>query len=226
MEPFYDILHGEAAPSEAVESEPAASVDEHAPVDFAAEEPVAAEPVVAEPVAAAEDVMPSVELEERGVTPAEASPPVRMPTPAVAGEIFVTETMAELYLQQGHLDSALDIYRRLLAQRPDDASLVERVRNVEEQVFGPPAEPATHSGPTIREFLNALTAGKRTHASESNGASGSGSASGEGGSRHTLPGSIDAMFPHADASTVDSTAAAALGEAFGMEISTSICPPT
>ncbi|MGA8212382.1 MAG: tetratricopeptide repeat protein, partial [Candidatus Sulfotelmatobacter sp.] len=37
------------------------------------------------------------------------------------GYAFVTETMAQLYLQQGHRDEALKVYRQLLAQRPNDS---------------------------------------------------------------------------------------------------------
>ncbi len=44
---------------------------------------------------------------------------------------FVTETMAELYLQQGFRDEALDVYRQLLAQNPEDAGLAARVRHLE-----------------------------------------------------------------------------------------------
>jgi tetratricopeptide (TPR) repeat protein len=44
---------------------------------------------------------------------------------------FVTETMAELYLQQGFREEALDVYKQLLAQNPDDASLADRVRSLE-----------------------------------------------------------------------------------------------
>jgi hypothetical protein len=44
---------------------------------------------------------------------------------------FVTETMAELYLQQGFRDEALDVYRQLLAQDPGDTGLAERVRHLE-----------------------------------------------------------------------------------------------
>ena len=44
---------------------------------------------------------------------------------------FVTETMAELYLQQGFRDEALDVYRQLLAQNPEDTSLAERIRHLE-----------------------------------------------------------------------------------------------
>lgn len=44
---------------------------------------------------------------------------------------FVTETMAELYLQQGFREEALGVYRQLLAQNPADAGLAERVRHLE-----------------------------------------------------------------------------------------------
>ena len=73
---------------------------------------------------------------------------------------FVTETMAELYLQQGHLESALDIYQRLVEQRPDDEVLASRLRAVEDQLYGSSEAaddeaptPTAFAGPTIREFL-------------------------------------------------------------------------
>lgn len=44
---------------------------------------------------------------------------------------FVTETMAELYLQQGFHQEALEVYRQLSALDPGDASLTERVRHLE-----------------------------------------------------------------------------------------------
>jgi hypothetical protein len=46
-------------------------------------------------------------------------------------QAFVTETMAELYLQQGFRDEALHVYRLLSAQNPDDENLRERVRHLE-----------------------------------------------------------------------------------------------
>src|SRR5206468_1313112 len=51
-------------------------------------------------------------------------------------EVFVTETMATLYLEQGHLEAALDIYRKLVEQRPDDSALRDRHRDVEAQFYG------------------------------------------------------------------------------------------
>jgi tetratricopeptide (TPR) repeat protein len=44
---------------------------------------------------------------------------------------FVTETMAELYLQQGFRNEALAVYRELLARNPTDASLRDRIDQIE-----------------------------------------------------------------------------------------------
>lgn len=49
-------------------------------------------------------------------------------------EPMLTETMADLYLKQGFKSEAADGYRRLLAQRPDDATLRAKLAQVE----GPP----------------------------------------------------------------------------------------
>ena len=60
---------------------------------------------------------------------------------------FITETMAELYLQQGHREQALDIYRLLLAQRPADVSLLNRIARLEQPA---PAAPVER---TVRAFF-------------------------------------------------------------------------
>ena len=52
-------------------------------------------------------------------------------TPAEPAPPFVTETMAELYLQQGFKDEALDVYRQLSAAYPDDEKLKDRIRKLE-----------------------------------------------------------------------------------------------
>ncbi len=44
---------------------------------------------------------------------------------------FVTETMAELYLEQGFRDEALQVYRQLSAQSPNDDSLRQRIASIE-----------------------------------------------------------------------------------------------
>lgn len=45
-------------------------------------------------------------------------------------EPVLTETMAELYLKQGHQQDALRVYQALLAQRPNDAKLKARVEQL------------------------------------------------------------------------------------------------
>ena len=64
-----------------------------------------------------------------------APPPMRLPDDDGAAdtatlsqaEPVVTETMAELYLRQGHREDALHVYEALLAQRPQDARLRQKV---------------------------------------------------------------------------------------------------
>jgi hypothetical protein len=61
-----------------------------------------------------------------------------------AAEPVVTETMAELYLQQGHREDALRVFHALLAQRPGDARLAARLRELEApSAKAPPLESAT-----------------------------------------------------------------------------------
>ncbi|HXY31711.1 MAG TPA: tetratricopeptide repeat protein [Gemmatimonadaceae bacterium] len=89
-------------------------------------------------------------------TPSEATPAA-----------FVTETMAELYLQQGFHEEALSIYRQLSAQRPDDEALKERIARLEggakssisvaasisEDVINAARERVVRPGRTIRSFF-------------------------------------------------------------------------
>ena len=61
-----------------------------------------------------------------------------------------TPTMAELYAQQGHLDRAVGIYRKLVAQRPDDAQARQRLAELEGK---PPREGAAMS---FREHMQKI----------------------------------------------------------------------
>lgn len=110
--------------------------------------------------------------------PTAAPPAVEEPAPPPeaapdASAAFVTETMAELYLKQGHHELAMDVYRKLVALRPDDAALRARLAELE-RPSAPQPPPATvavaNAGPTIREFLASI-AESRPRAS-SNGSSG------------------------------------------------------
>ena len=81
---------------------------------------------------------------ERPDTVRLARSPVEEPEPAVpAGEEISSavegsdeetdsETLAELYIKQGHLDKGLEIYRRLVEKDPDSMKLHERIMALEE----------------------------------------------------------------------------------------------
>lgn len=45
-----------------------------------------------------------------------------------------TETLARLYMRQGHVDKALRIYRHLAAQQPSDIDLQEQIHALEHQL--------------------------------------------------------------------------------------------
>ena len=69
-------------------------------------------------------------------------------------EPVVTETMAELYLKQGHQQDALRVYQALLAQRPNDARLKSKV----EQLSGGGRK---GSGVSAQAFLKGILSGRR-----------------------------------------------------------------
>ena len=82
---------------------------------------------------------------------------------------FVTETMAELYLQQGFTQEALAVYRQLLANNPADRGLRERVASLEggsrssvaaaavsDEVFEQAHRRHAREPETIRSFFAAL----------------------------------------------------------------------
>jgi hypothetical protein len=68
-------------------------------------------------------------------------------------EPVVTETMAELYLKQGHHQDALRVYQALLAQRPNDARLKAKV----EQLSGGGKK---GSGVSAQAFLKGIWSGR------------------------------------------------------------------
>ncbi|HEX6964562.1 MAG TPA: tetratricopeptide repeat protein [Gemmatimonadaceae bacterium] len=94
---------------------------------------------------------------------------------SATGDAFVTETMAELYVRQGFIEKALDIYRQLARQSPDEPRFQSAVEELE-QVLAAGAGQAmaameeydaidgapTSVGPTIREFLSGIAARRAT----------------------------------------------------------------
>lgn len=108
------------------------------------------------------------------------------PAPAPDSGPFVTETMAELYLQQGHREEALRMYRALVDQRPHDPALRAKVSHLEAELSPRRAPPVLRAprvaptkgtnvveGPTIREVLSLVALrrpGSRPEAPQENGA--------------------------------------------------------
>ena len=77
-------------------------------------------------------------------------------------EQVVTETMAELYAKQGLMAEARDIYRKLAADRPGDAAVAGRLRELERAVSGRRPSGAARGvdgGPSARDFLAGVFGG-------------------------------------------------------------------
>ena len=67
----------------------------------------------------------------------------------------VTETMADLYLKQGHHQDALRVYQALLAQRPNDAKLKAKVQQLSGGSSG-----KKRSGISAQAFLKNIWSGR------------------------------------------------------------------
>lgn len=67
--------------------------------------------------------------------PSSAPPPIVEPASAPraskATPAFVTETMAALYVKQGHIGEAIGVYRQLVAQSPNDSGLRAKLAELE-----------------------------------------------------------------------------------------------
>jgi hypothetical protein len=78
-------------------------------------------------------------------------------------EPVVTETMAELYAGQGLVDQARETYRKLLAQRPGDAGLMQRLASLDPAAASAPRRTrvaGVTGGPSVRDFLSDVFAGR------------------------------------------------------------------
>jgi len=165
----------------------------------------------------------------------EAAPSLERPAPSIAEATpapqagrepgFVTETMAELYVKQGFHDRALEVYRQLVAQSPNDRGLRERMERIQRAMTRPPTREGAASGrggPTVRQFLAGL--GSRGVSGRGPGVmpppgggprnSGEVRAPQERTARAAAGGSIDALFAGAAPSREDVAAASTLADAF------------
>ncbi len=131
-------------------------------------------PSVDLPLIMPDDVTPTPPPRTSGGGSRRVSAPAPMPPPAAVtlsdddgaadtaalsqAEPVVTETMADLYLRQGHREDALRVYEALLAQRPRDARLQAKVNELSGRA---PARRAARSGTqSVGAFLKRVLAGK------------------------------------------------------------------
>ncbi|MBP7550412.1 MAG: tetratricopeptide repeat protein, partial [Gemmatimonadaceae bacterium] len=140
-----DIDASPAEPAEAIEEAPPARSDARADARASVAglpllEPFGTPTPLATPTVSDLPLLPS--LEEAETVPIDLEAVRRsMETPAT----FVTETMAQVYVQQGHTEKAIEVYRQLVAQTPGDAELAARLRALE----APPAEPVAAELPAV-----------------------------------------------------------------------------
>ena len=129
------------------------------PIDgLVTQEAAHAEPPAAQ--AAHTEAPPPIEPPAAPAVPAPASAQAESSHDEPLPAAFITETMAELYLQQGHREQALDIYRLLLAQRPGDVSLLNRIARLEQPAPAAPLERTVRA--FFGRFANRRPPGVRT----------------------------------------------------------------
>jgi hypothetical protein len=194
---------------------------------------------ISEPVASEASQKPG-ELHEEPIAADEAH---TEPAPA-EHRLFVTETMAELYLKQGLRPEALSVYEQLSSASPGDERLAARVASLRAEL----ASLAKASGPRVRDFFASFAVrrpGERAAASAppadddfggndsdefstppastravtstpANATEASASASGDNQSAQP-GGSIDALFGNQAIGGVEDSAASALAQAFGTD---------
>lgn len=204
------------APTPAPESVPAAASNDLPLLDLGGGDAGAAAPVSAPSAVEAVPSAPTPEppvidfvpptVEQPAPEPA-AQEEVAQPVAAVTGSssAFVTETMAELYLKQGHKEEALKVYRALLEKRPGDAGLTAKIASLQ-----PPPAPVARTGPSIREMLHLIALRRPGHrpAAPANGSGAAAPASKMG------PDGLSHLFGGAQVSPADDAAALALATAF------------
>jgi len=146
-------------------------------------------------------------------------------------DAFATETMAKLYMSQGHLESALGIYRTLSARHPDDESLRRQIEEIEDRVQRRRREPTPSTPIDTAPSMDAAPSDDANEFEESTPRAGvptirdfllgiirRGAPSG----RSTVVdasrgGTIDALFDAGDALDDDLVAADTLAQAFAPE---------
>ncbi|HYV96798.1 MAG TPA: tetratricopeptide repeat protein [Gemmatimonadaceae bacterium] len=166
------------------------------------------EPAEPEPAPAAAETAPAeLEVSAPQPEPISSEPSAPEPEPVAAESAFATETMAEVYVQQGLRQEAIGVYRQLVASRPDDHALRARLANLEAG-DAPAAAPSAEQPPPVasaRSFFASLASRRGTPRSTP--------AVPE--PRGSISGTVDQLFGRASVGMHDESSAKALSEAYG-----------
>ncbi len=204
-----------------IDPAPAPTYEEFVP------EPVAES--IAEPVAGAESVVASDETNERQLGDVLFDTPVADDLDDDAVEIdvsvpFVTETLANVYIEQGFLSEALAVYRQL-AETRNDPYLHDKVAELEERIEreaiaarasympSPVASPFPDPSPlTVREFFSAI--GATRPVGDDDVQNGAGSSKDE-----AQPTGLSVLFENTERNEQDERAAHAFADAYAIPFS-------
>jgi tetratricopeptide (TPR) repeat protein len=145
-----------------------AAVYEAPAIEAPSYEPPGAEPPIFEPPSADVAVAQDRDVELTSAAAVPAAEPAELDAPDGAEpDLVVTETMAQVFLRQGHVAEALAVYRELLARNPDSNRLGERVAELEERqrvLSAPPPRPSfvarDTGGQSLGGFFDALLAAR------------------------------------------------------------------
>lgn len=80
---------------------------------------------------------------------------------------IVTKTLAEIYLQQGHLIEAIEVFKSLLERDPSDIQIKERLKKLSEQLehsppwIDQPAHPKNEEVRVLKRWLTNIRRRKR-----------------------------------------------------------------
>ncbi|MFL5522294.1 MAG: tetratricopeptide repeat protein [Gemmatimonadales bacterium] len=116
-----------------------------------------------DPAPAPQPVMEEPPVVERVATP---EPAVQRDVEAdLEPDLVVTESMAELFVRQGHAGDALRIYRELAGRRPGDVRLVARIAELEtvESATRVPSTPyaaRVSGGTSVRDVMRSILAAR------------------------------------------------------------------
>ncbi|MEO7502785.1 MAG: tetratricopeptide repeat protein, partial [Gemmatimonadaceae bacterium] len=135
---------------QAANSDSAADADHPVPtIEASTEAAPASEPrdAAADASPGGESAIPGPLAEAASETPARKTP--SRATPVAESGPIVTRTLAELYLQQGYIEPALEIYRQLAEQEPDDRGLQARIEEISTDVESIAAREEAEAAPEM-----------------------------------------------------------------------------